>query len=225
MQPFDFEDDARRAIDVVMAGGIAVVPTTVGYVILAADTAAINRIIEVKGRAPSKLNAMIGCASLHDELHALDETPRRAVAMITDGYDLAVGAVAPARLDHPMLAGLDAEVLARTTHDGTVAMLLNAGPLLNAMARLSHAHGRPVIGSSANLTLQGTKFRAADIEPEVLDAADIVIDHGLMRWASYGKSSTMINFADFSVVRAGSCYDLIADVLARHFDVTLPPAE
>lgn len=224
MNPFDYEADAARAIDALMSGGIAIIPTTVGYVILGATTEAINRIIEVKRRAPSKLNAMIGCQALHDELHDLGDLPRRAVAMITGGYDLPVGAVAPAHLDHAMLSGLEAGVLARTTHDGTVAMLMNAGPLMETMARMSHARAAPVIGSSANLTLHGTKFRVEDIEPEVLAAADLVIDYGLMRWSNYGKSSTMINFEDFSVVRHGSCFDLISDVLKRHFDIDLPPA-
>ncbi len=220
---FDFESDARRTMEVVLAGGIAIIPTTVGYVILAATTESINRIIETKQRAPAKLNAMIGCADLHDALHDLGDLPRRAVAMITGGYDLPVGAVAPARLDHPMLAGLDAEVLARTTMDGTVAILLNAGELLDRIARISFAEAAPVIGSSANLTLHGTKFRVEDIEPEIVDVADIVIDYGLMRWNAYRKSSTMINFGDFSVVRHGSCFDLISDVLHRHFDIALTP--
>ena len=224
IKPFDYQADAARAIDAVMSGGIAIIPTTVGYVILAATTQAINRIIEVKRRAPSKLNAMIGCQALHDELHDLGDLPRRAVAMITGGYDLPVGAVAPAHLDHAMLSGLEAGVLERTTHDGTVAMLMNAGPLMDIMARMSHARAAPVIGSSANLTLHGTKFRVADIEPEVLAAADVVIDYGLMRWSNYGKSSTMINFADFSVVRHGSCFDLITDALRRHFSIELTEA-
>ena len=224
IKPFDYQADAARAIDAVMSGGIAIIPTTVGYVILAATTQAINRIIEVKRRAPSKLNAMIGCQALHDELHDLGDLPRRAVAMITGGYDLPVGAVAPAHLDHAMLSGLEAGVLERTTHDGTVAMLMNAGPLMDIMARMRHARAAPVIGSSANLTLHGTKFRVADIEPEVLAAADVVIDYGLMRWSNYGKSSTMINFADFSVVRHGSCFDLITDALRRHFDIELTEA-
>ncbi len=226
MTPFDHEADAGRAMDVMLSGGIAIIPTVVGYVILGATTGAINRIVEAKRRAPSKLNAMIGCKELHHELHDLGEGPRKAIETITEGYDLPVGAVAPARLDHPMLSGLDPDVRARSTMDGTVALLMNAGPLLDAMARISLAHGAPVIGSSANLTLHGTKFRVADIEPEIVDAADIVIDYGLMRWACYGKSSTMINFGDYSVVRHGVCFDLIADVLKRHFDIELPgPAE
>jgi tRNA A37 threonylcarbamoyladenosine synthetase subunit TsaC/SUA5/YrdC len=224
MDVFDYEGDARRAMEVVLGGGIAVIPTTVGYVILAATTRAINRIVEVKRRAPAKLNAMIGCASMHAAVHVLDGRNRAAVRTVTQGYDLPLGAVAPADLDHPMLRNVDPAVLARTTLDGTVAMLLNAGPLMTAMAELSFEANAPVIGSSANLSLRGTKFRVEDIEPDILEAADLVIDYGLMRWAHYARSSTMINVHDFTVVRQGSCYDLISDILRRHYDIELRPA-
>ncbi|MBK20673.1 MAG: hypothetical protein CMM52_17715 [Rhodospirillaceae bacterium] len=223
MPLFDIEGDARRAMDVVLGGGIAIIPTTVGYVILGATTDAINRTIEVKKRGPSKLNAVIGCAAMHAALHVLDGRNREIVRTITQSYDLPMGTVAPADLDHQMMKNLDPDVLERTTLGGTLAMLLNAGPLMDYMAQLSFEAGQLVVGSSANLSLKGTKFRATDIEPEVLDAADLVIDYGLMRWANYGRSSTMINVHDFSVVRYGSCLDLINDVLTRHFDFSLPP--
>jgi tRNA A37 threonylcarbamoyladenosine synthetase subunit TsaC/SUA5/YrdC len=103
--------------------------------------------------------------------------------------------------------------------------LLNAGRLLDAVAQLSFEAGKLVIGSSANLSLQGARFGTTDIEPEVRDSADIVIDYGLTRWSSYGRSSTMINVQDWTVVRYGSCFDLIDDVLRRHFDINLPPPE
>lgn len=225
MSAYDYNGDAKRAMNVVLGGGIAIIPTSVGYVILAATTEAINRTIAVKQRGPSKLNAMIGCAAMHAALHVLDGRNRRIVRTITQDYDLPMGTVAPADLDHPMLRTVDAAVLERTTLDGTVAMLLNAGPLMDKMAQLSFEANTPVIGSSANLSLQGTKFRVEDIEQDVIDAADLVIDYGLMRWANYRKSSTMINVHDFSVVRYGSCFDLISDILQRHFDITLPPPD
>ena len=223
MSLFDIKKDALRAMDVVLGGGIAIIPTHVGYVILGATTEAINRTIEVKQRGPSKLNAVIGCASMHAALHVLEGRNREIVRAITEDYDLPMGAVAPADLNHQMLKTLDSEVLARTTLGGTLAMLLNAGPLMDTMAQLSFEAGQLIVGSSANLSLQGTKFRATDIEPEVLNAADLVIDYGLMRWANYGRSSTMINVHDFSVVRYGSCLDLINDVLQRHFNFSLTP--
>ena len=223
MSLFDIQGDARRAMDVILSGGIAIIPSSVGYVILGATTEAINKTIEVKERGASKLNAVIGCPSIHAALHILECNKREIVRIITQEYDLPMGTVAPADLDHPMLKNLDAEVLQRTTLGGTLAMLLNAGPLMDTMAQLSFEAGQLVVGSSANLSLHGTKFRAQDIEQQVLDAADIVIDYGLMRWANYGRSSTMINVDNFSVVRYGSCLDLINDVLQRHFDFSLPP--
>ena len=223
MNVFDIQGDAKRAMDVILGGGIAIIPSYVGYVILGATTEAINKTIEVKERGPSKLNAVIGCASMHAALHVLEGRNREIVRTITQGYDLPMGTVAPADLNHPMMKNLDTEVFERTTLGGTIAMLLNAGPLMDAMADLSFEAGQLVVGSSANLSLHGTKFRAQDIEPQVLNAADIVIDYGLMRWANYGRSSTMVNVHDFSVVRYGSCLDLINDVLQRHYDFKLPP--
>jgi len=113
-------------------------------------------------------------------------------------------------------------VLDQTTDNGTVAMLLNAGPLLDTLARIGFADGRLIIGSSANLSLRGVKFRVGDIEPDIIEAADIVIDYGLMRWNRYAKSSTMIDIGEMRVVRHGSCFDLIDDLLRRHFDIALP---
>ena len=220
---YDYDGDAQRAMDVVLGGGIAIIPTSVGYVILGATTDAINQTIEVKQRGPSKLNAVIGCAAMHAAVHVLDGHHRKIVRTITQDYDLPMGTVAPANLDHPMFQNVDADVLERTTLGGTLAMLLNAGPLMDKMAQLSFEANTLVVGSSANLSLKGTKFRVEDIEQEVIDAADLVIDYGLMRWANYKKSSTMINVHDFSIVRYGSCFDLISDIMKRHYDITLAP--
>ena len=97
-------------------------------------------------------------------------------------------------------------MLDQTTDEGTIAMLLNAGPLLDELARIAFADDRLVIGSSANISLRGVKFRADDIEPEIREAADIVIDYGLSRWNRYGRSSTLIDVGRMRVVRYGSCF-------------------
>ena len=219
----DHEADARRVYEVLVDGGIGIIPTDVGYVILGIGRAAIWKIFEVKRRKPDKLNAMCGCREMHRDLHALDDAGRAVVSAIVGDANLPMGTVAPGRLDHPALAGLDRDVLDQTTDEGTIAMLLNAGPLLDTLARLAFADDRLVIGSSANVSLRGVKFRAGDIEPEIRAAADIVVDYGLARWNRYGKSSTMIDVGRMRVVRHGSCFDLIDDLLRRRFGIALPP--
>ncbi len=223
MRLYDFEADAKRVYDVLVDGGIGIIPTDVGYVILGTTSAAIWKIFEVKRRKPEKLNAMCGCEEMHRDLHVLTEDRRAIVSAVIGAYGLPMGTVAPGRMAHPALAGLDPDVLDQTTEDGTIAMLLNAGPILDTLARIAFADNRLVIGSSANISLQGVKFRADDIEPEIRAAADIIIDYGLARWNVYGKSSTMINVDTLEVVRYGSCFDLIDDILRRHFDIALPP--
>jgi hypothetical protein len=144
--------------------------------------------------------------------------------MITQDYDLTLGAVAPYRPDHPLLARLDAVTLAASTGNGTLGMLLNGGQLFDEVCRLSHEAVLPVFGSSANLTGTGPRFRVEDIPQELLDIADVVIDYGLRKYHVYQRSATILRFGSggVDVVRIGSCYELIADVLKRHFGVALP---
>ncbi len=219
----DVKGDAARAFGVLRAGGIAILPMDVGYSLIGGSEAALERIFAAKQRAESKLNAMLGDMALHRELHVLDVRGRDVVRALVEDYDLPLGAIAPARLDHPMLRAMAPGALARSTANGTVAMLLNAGPFHGEICRLSRAAAHPLFGSSANRSLSGTKFRVREIEPAVLAIADIVIDHGLRKYHLYRASSTLLDLETFTVVRHGACFELIADVLARHFHIDLPP--
>ena len=217
----DIAGDARRAFDVIRGGGIAILPMDVGYSIIGGSAAALQRIFAAKRRAPSKLNAMVADNAIHREVQVVDA---RGAAIVACIYDLPLGAIAPARMDHPLLAKLPDEALAGSLKDGTVVMLLNAGPFHREICRLSREAGHPLFGSSANLSLAGTRFRVEDIEPEIAGIADIVIDHGLRKYHRYKASSTLLNVMTLEVVRIGACYELIADVLERHFGIALPPA-
>jgi len=220
---FDVAGDARRAFDALRRGGIAIVPNTIGYSVLGGSGAALRRIFDTKKRAASKLNAMVANADIHREVHVCSPRGRDIVRAITEDYDLPLGCIAPCRLDHPLLRKLDPETLGGSTKNGTVVMLLNAGPVHAALTRLSHAETHPLFGSSANKTLSGTKFRVEDIEAEITAIADAVIDHGLQRFHRYAASSTLLDVEALEVVRFGSCYEDIAYILKRHFGVKLPP--
>ena len=83
--------------------------------------------------------------------------------------------------------------------------------------------GRALIrcaGNDPQLEVVGAVDLGDEIAPAI-EAADVVIDYGLMRWVAYGTSSTMIDFRRCRVVRRGSCFDLIAEVCRRHFGIEL----
>jgi tRNA A37 threonylcarbamoyladenosine synthetase subunit TsaC/SUA5/YrdC len=224
MAVLDPARDARRAFDVIAGGGIAILPNDVGYSLIGAHHAALKKIFDTKKRAPAKLNAMLGNDEHHRELHVVGERGRRIVEAITKDYDLPLGLIAPCRRDHPFLKRLDPDTYERSTKDDTLLMLMNAGPFHAAITRLSFESGTLLFGSSANLSLHGTKFRVEDMEPEITAIADIVIDYGLMKYHPWQASSTLLNCETCEVVRFGSCYENIADILRRHFKVELPPA-
>lgn len=223
MGVLNFEADAKRAFDAMAAGGIAILPQSVGYSLIAATPAALRRIFDTKRRAPSKLNAMLGNDAMTREVYRLSSRGREVVDAITHDYELPLGCVAPFNADHPIFGRLDADTMARSTKDGTLLMLLNAGHFHAAITRLSHAANVALFGSSANLSLTGTKFSGAEIEPEIRAIAEVVIDYGLMKYHPYRQSSTIIDVEKLEVVRFGSCYEDIRDIVGRHFKVALPP--
>lgn len=222
MALYDIAGDARRAFDVLKGGGIAIMPNDIGYSLIGGSASSLKRIFDTKQRAATKLNAMVANDAIHQEVHRCSPRGRDIVAAITKDYGLPLGCIAPANFDHPLLRGLDRNVIAASSKDGTIVMLLNAGRFHAAITALSHAEGHPLFGSSANKTLSGTKFCVEDIEPAIKAIADIVVDHGLQKYHPYKSSSTLLNVETMEVVRFGSCYPDIAYVLKRHFKIDLP---
>ena len=66
------------------------------------------------------------------------------------------------------------------------------------------------------------RFRVEDMQSKITDIADVIIDYGLMKYHSYAASSTLLDVENCTVHRYGVCYENIAEILRRHFDVTLP---
>ena len=216
--PYDFEGDAERAMAVLRRGGIAILPMDVGYSLIGGSKAALARIFEAKGRAADKLNAMVGDHAIHEAIHLVDQRAQDVVQALTVDAGLPLGVIAPCDLSHPLLRVID---LDGSNKDGTIALLMNAGSFHGAISRLSLATGHPLFGSSANRSLQGTKFRVEDMEPEITAIADIIIDYGLRKYHPYGASSTLLDVTDMTVVRKGACFELITDTLRRRFDIVL----
>jgi len=222
MSLLNFKNDAERAFNVLGTGGIAILPNDVGYSLIGGSAEALKKIFDTKRRAPAKLNAMLGNADIHDQLHLVSARSREIIQAITEDYDLPLGVIAPCRPEHPMLQQMDREAYQRSTHNNTLLMLMNAGHFHAEICKLSFQHQQPLFGSSANISLSGTKFRVEDINSEIKAIADIIIDYGLVKYHLYGCSSTLLEVETLRVHRFGSCYENIADILMRHFRIELP---
>ncbi|KAH8691149.1 hypothetical protein BGW36DRAFT_48162 [Talaromyces proteolyticus] len=218
----DVEEDARRVFHILKTGGVAIIPSSVGYGVVATDPAALQKVFVTKRRKPHKKHAMIGSYALHQELHVLPPREAGMVKLLTVDLSLPLGVVAPFRPDHPIIQKLGEDMLSRSSVDGTLAMLVNGGPFQDELSRLAAEAGLPLMGSSANLTGKGTKSLVEDIEPEIRNAADIVIDYGRRQYSYPRPSSTMYDFKYNKLLRFGACYDSIRDVLNRFYHINLP---
>jgi tRNA A37 threonylcarbamoyladenosine synthetase subunit TsaC/SUA5/YrdC len=220
----DIEGDTRRLLDVLTNGGIAIIPANLGYAYTACTADANRRIIEVKKRAGHKRNGIVMGAETEREVHVLDQRKRDIIDCVTVDYNLPLGVIAQYRKDHPLIQAFDPYLLKIGTARGAIGTALNDGGIFHhALEEYSREHWVPFFGSSANMTGTGAKHRVEDIEPEILAAADLVLDYGLCRYHAYRNTSTQINFDTMEVMRVGACYDLISDVMKRHFNWELPP--
>ena len=98
-QPFDYEADAQAAWDTIYGGGIAIFTSHVGYAMCSATKNAIDKIFKVKRRTPQKFHAMSGNMNLHNEIHIVDQRAKDVLSLITEGFDLPLGTIAPVKLD------------------------------------------------------------------------------------------------------------------------------
>jgi tRNA A37 threonylcarbamoyladenosine synthetase subunit TsaC/SUA5/YrdC len=218
----DVERDARRVFDVVRGGGVALIPLDVAYALVAATPQAVRRIYAAKGRDLSKPMGLVGGLPAHAALHVLDERRRAMVHAIVVEHDLPLSVVARYRPDHAYVQRLDPFVLRQCTLEGTLNLLLNAGSLRTRLADLCWEHSEPMVGTSANLSLTGSRYRVEEVDPAIHGICDLVIDYGQSRHHNAaGLSSTIIHFDELRVVRAGVCFERIHAVLSQKFGLRL----
>ncbi len=218
----DICDDATRLLDVVEAGGVAIVGLDVGYAIMGHTENAVRRIYAAKRRSYGKPCGLFSSWELLEDIYLVGERERRMVSAIIHDCRLPLSVVAPFRRTHPLYQRLAPFVLDNASRAGTQDMLLNAGEFHNELARQSQTRMVAVVGSSANLSLTGSKFRLEDVEPEVRDAADLILDYGTCKYRNpAGLGSTIVDLTNFDTIRAGICYDEICQVFLDRFNVDL----
>lgn len=214
--------DAARVLDALMVGGVAILPLDVAYAVIGVKQRAIEAIFAAKARSYEKPSGMFGNWALSREVHVMPAERHEMAREIVEQEGLPFSIVAPFRPDHPLLRGADPFTLANSTKVGTLDMLINAGPWHDAVAALSVQRGVAVFGSSANRSLTGSKYRLADIELEVRSIAAIEIDGGTSKYANpEGRSSTIIDFREFRLLRRGVCVDQLAAAFHKRFGVVL----
>ncbi|KAJ4286255.1 hypothetical protein N0V90_013289 [Kalmusia sp. IMI 367209] len=222
------ERDALRAYAALKSGGVIIVPTDVGYGILSASAEGIDRAFAAKKRKPGHTLGIVGTYLQHSELHILSDNAEehekrlQLTHTLTKDMGTTLGIVGKLRSEHPRLQQLSAATLERCTKDGTVGIAIPEGPFLTELGRLNDEDGLLMVGSSANLTGQGQKYRVEDIELEILEAADLIVDYGLQKWHLYRRPGSNYNFYNMKLLRIGANYEVFRERMRKWAGVELP---
>jgi len=184
-------ESAQRAYDTLRDGGIVLLPTDVGYGLVACSDEAIGRIYELKGRPQEKACVTVANAAILDDVAVLaDERLRVWIDQMARRTPLAV--INRVRPDSELLGRMSAFALGQATANGTIATFLNAGALVSRIAELALADHRIVVGSSANLAFTGNNYRLADVPAAIRGSVDLVIDGGDARYENPERLATTI---------------------------------
>jgi tRNA A37 threonylcarbamoyladenosine synthetase subunit TsaC/SUA5/YrdC len=193
------------------------------YAIFAHTARGVERIYELKQRAQTKPNGVIGNWDIFSEVMDVTPRDRELVRCITLEHDLPLSVIAPFRTDHDWLRTVEYGGLRRSTKGNTMDLLMNAGPLHNALARMSWESAAPLMGSSANVSLTGSKFTLGDVQDSLKNGCDLVLDYGRSRYANdHAIGSTIIELPSWRVLRWGGCFEQQAAIVLKVFGISLP---
>ena len=214
----DVKTDAARLIETVAKGGVAVFPVDVGYAIVGNAEDAIARVFACKKRSFEKACGMFSNRDMLINLSLLDQRSIDIVDSITKKHGLPFSVVVPYKVDHPFFSGLTPVTRERSSRGDTIDMLLNAGALHDEIARLAWARGMPVLGSSANTSLTGSKYKLMDVEEPVRKEADLVLDYGNTKYSHpAGMGSSIIALPSLKPIRRGIEFERICDIIKAEF--------
>lgn len=219
-------DDATAAKTIfhtVSNGGVGVFRTDVGYAIVGHHAQAIERVFSIKKRSYDKPCGCFGSWEMFQQIIDVDERAVKFVDSIINKHDLPLSIVGPYRAEHPFFQNVEPFVLENATKKGTIDLLMNAGSIHREIANLALENNRGVFGSSANMSLSGSKYSFTDIEEELRSAVDVAIDSGPTKYSNPdGYGSSIIDLTTFRPFRIGICFDEIIEIARDEFGIEIP---
>jgi L-threonylcarbamoyladenylate synthase len=178
----------QEAVEGLRSGNVALVPTET-VVGLVASGSGLPRIREIKGRDANKPIALL-CRSAEEAFALAANVPPLAVKL-ADLY-----------WPGPLTLVLD------LPSGDTIGLRVPAGP---AVRELLQAYGGPLYATSANLSGEPARAAPEEVDPQVLEAVDIVVEGE----KGSGEASAVVDLSKGGVQLLRPDSDLSAEKLAR----------
>ncbi|USZ66827.1 L-threonylcarbamoyladenylate synthase [Halorussus salilacus] len=203
------DEDIRRAATAIRNGDLVVYPTETVYG-LAADALsedAVKRVFDAKRRARDKpVSLAVPDVDAALELVRATDREERFMREFLPG-PVTVLCAKTDEVPDALTGGRDRVGVRVPDNEVALVLLREVAPITSTSANVS---GRP----SATAT--------ADLDPEIRDAAAVVLDGGETGQGTGGTGSTVVNVETGEIHRRGSNADAVADWLADETDDSQP---
>ena len=163
----DIEKQIKKAISILKKGGVVAYPTDTVYGLGACmtDIAAVDRIFQVKGR-PKGMALPVLLADRSKLQRLLHQLPPSAQRLADEFFPGALTIILPKSDVVPDII---------TGGGRTVAFRIPNHPVPLALIK---GLGKPIVGTSANLSGQPSALTAVEVQTQIGDKIDMVIDGG-----------------------------------------------
>jgi L-threonylcarbamoyladenylate synthase len=163
----DLEKQIKKAISILKKGGVVAYPTDTVYGLGACmtDTAAVDRIFQVKGRPKGTALPVLLADKVQME-SILTSVPLSARRLADEFFPGALTIILPKSNSVPDIITGGGRTVAFRIPDHRVPLALIKGL------------GKPIVGTSANLSGQPSALTAAEVQAQIGDKIDMVIDGG-----------------------------------------------
>lgn len=200
---------AETVVEVVKAGGLAVVPLDVSYAFLAATRGALERIYDLKVRPASKPCPIL--ASWEHFVEATAASPahiQRVERAVAAG--LPVGMLTRPDRRSDVVRRIPADCSEMLIKDDRLALFVNMGGMAADLIAAAEANGVLLFGSSANISGTGNSFSIEDVPKSMLESVDVVCDAGRCRFSNPDRlASTILDVESGALTRRGIAADEI----------------
>ena len=211
------EIEIQRAYETISLGGLAIIPSRVGYALLGNSEESIRKMYELKGRPLSKPCIVLTTAPMLDEIAMIPPFAREVIHTI-EKEKLLCGFILP-RKDNSIYQSLSTWTSAYSQKNGTSCFVINAGDYVEYLTKKSIEDKIIVVGSSANASGTGNERIFSRLPESIRTGIDCAIeDDAFVKRESSPDSREQGVIVDCTtgkmmIVRKGQFYGRIHEII------------
>lgn len=181
-------NEAKNAYESIKAGGLAIIPSKVGYTLIGNSEKAISKMFAIKGRPLSKPCVVLTRRDLLDELA---EIPKKYIPFINaiEASKMLCGFILK-RKSHKLFDSLDEYTNRYSKRENdTSCFVINGGGYFQYLIDHAYKDGTLVVGSSANKSGTGNEGVFINIPQNIREEVDYALEDNEYVWQNYNPKT------------------------------------